>query len=369
MTTEKNALIEVEGLDESTQAGWGDYPLDTVFVRTEQRTVNEVLARIRKGRYKLDPDFQRAFLWSLEKQSRLIESCLMRIPLPVFYVAESKSGEIIVVDGLQRLTTFLRFCDDEFKLQNLGEKKKSESLEGKKFTQLPLALRERLEDTQLIFYIIDSKAPERAKLDIFERVNSGVPLTRQQMRNCLYSGGATTFLLDASKSDQFLRATGKSLDAKSMRDREAINRFCAFKLLGTEQYSGDMDSFLGDALDNVNKMNAADLKQLKEAFATSMKMNHLVFKDHAFRKSLTKSHFQSQIPRTILNISLFDTLSVAFSKIPEVSASEREKIWKVCANLVEDSKFADAITYSTNSTKQVRTRFRMTEEALSGYFN
>ncbi|MDM8524444.1 DUF262 domain-containing protein [Desulfococcaceae bacterium HSG8] len=76
---------EIEGIDTSVPetVGWGDYPLDSVFVRHEQRTVREVVRRIRKGRFILNPDFQRDFVWSVKKQSRLIESCLMRIPLPV----------------------------------------------------------------------------------------------------------------------------------------------------------------------------------------------------------------------------------------------------------------------------------------------
>ena len=109
----------------------------------------------------------------------------MRIPLPVFYVAEAKDGTIIVVDGLQRLTAFARYLDDEFPLTGLdgdAELRERNSLVGKRFSDLPLALSERIEDTQLTLYVLDSKAPERARLDIFERVNSGVPLSRQQMR-------------------------------------------------------------------------------------------------------------------------------------------------------------------------------------------
>lgn len=97
---------EPEGLDVGTSDGWGDYPLDAVLVRTEPRSVSEVVRRIENKRYVLDPDFQRDFVWPLQKQSKLIESCIMRIPLPVFYVAEAPDGRIIVVDGLQRLTTF-----------------------------------------------------------------------------------------------------------------------------------------------------------------------------------------------------------------------------------------------------------------------
>ena len=82
--------------------------MDSVFVRREERTVNEAVQRINRGRYQLDPDFQRTFVWEPLKQSKLIELCSMRISLPVFYVAEAKDGRIIVRDGLQRLTTLQR---------------------------------------------------------------------------------------------------------------------------------------------------------------------------------------------------------------------------------------------------------------------
>src|ERR1700730_13985947 len=153
-----------EGLDPVTSDGWGDYPLDAVFVRTETRSVSEVVKRIENKRYILDPDFQRDFVWPNQKQSKLIESCVMRIPLPVFYVAEAKDGRIIVVDGLQRLTTFARYLGDTFKLSGLtsGEDGTgSHALEGKFFDDLPLSLQERIQDTQLTMYILDAKAPER----------------------------------------------------------------------------------------------------------------------------------------------------------------------------------------------------------------
>src|SRR6202166_2006288 len=108
-----------EGVDTVTSDGWGDYPLDAVFVRTETRSVSEVVKRIENKRYILDPDFQRDFVWPNQKQSKLIESCVMRIPLPVFYVAEAKDGRIVVVDGLQRLTTFVRFIGNQFRLTGL----------------------------------------------------------------------------------------------------------------------------------------------------------------------------------------------------------------------------------------------------------
>ena len=88
-----------------------DPPLDTTLIRTESRTIFEVLRRIGQDNYIMDPDFQRDFIWDERKQSKLIESVLMRIPLPVFYIAENEDGRVVVVDGLQRLSTFRHFVE------------------------------------------------------------------------------------------------------------------------------------------------------------------------------------------------------------------------------------------------------------------
>src|SRR5436853_7006488 len=89
----------VEGYEAPTPGGWEDYPLDELAIRDERRTAEDVVRRIEKGRFVLDPDFQREFVWDDKKQSRLIESILMRIPPPVFYAAEATEGRRIVVDG------------------------------------------------------------------------------------------------------------------------------------------------------------------------------------------------------------------------------------------------------------------------------
>lgn len=358
---------EPEGTDASQPSGWGsDYPLDAVFVRNEQRTVSEVVKRINAGRYQLDPDFQRDFVWPVDKQSRLIESCIMRIPLPVFYVAEALDGRIAVVDGLQRLTTFDRFLRGEFALiLKTGEDQPPHPLDGRKFLQLPIQLQERIEDTQLTLYILDSKAPERAKLDIFERVNSGVPLTRQQMRNCLFNGPATAWLKEAAVSPEFLAASGRSLQRKSMRDREAINRFCAFYLLGEGSYkSGDMDDFLARGLKYMTE-KSSELKNLTKVFAHSMEANRYLFKEHAFRKSLARE--DPLVFRSVLNIALFDVFSILLADFTmEDIKSHANEIRDMSRALINDEKFNHAITLSTNSTKQVHYRFQTAREAFKG---
>lgn len=354
--TSSYKVEEPEGLDNPLDAGWADYPLDAVFVRTEPRTVGDVVDRIKRKRYILDPDFQRDFVWPNPKQSKLIESCIMRIPLPVFYVAEAKDGRIIVVDGLQRLTTFYRYINDQFRLTNLGAKdsETEHPLEGKLFSELPVSFQERVLDTPLTMYILDAKAPERARLDIFERVNSGEPLTRQQMRNALYNGPATVWLKKASESPIFRKATGNSLNARTMRDREAINRFCAFKLLTTKEYRGDMDTFLAKGLAALAKLSDDQREQLFVQFEGSMALNEELFKEHAFRKSLASGPGAT---RSIINISLFEVSAEAMSEVSSLDAEGKNFLREEIINLLDDEKFVNAITYSTNSSTQVRARF------------
>ena len=346
---------EPEGLDAAV-CSWGEYPLDELLIRHEHRTVHDVLRRIAGDSYVMDPDFQRDFIWPEDKQSKLIESVIMRIPLPVFYLAEDTQGRAIVVDGLQRLSTFRNFVGDGFRLQ-LPDRA---DLHGRRFSELPMKFQNRVEDCNLTFYIIDAKAPDRARLDIFERVNGGVPLTRQQMRNCLFMGKATRFLKAEAASELFLDVTGKSLNSKTMRDREFVNRFCGFRLLGANQYRGDMDGYLAATLTQMNEMGDCELADLSVRFRRGLANNRMLFNRHSFRKSLAAGE-----GRTVINASLWDVMSTGLS-------GHSEAIVKACADdlrqavrkLLQDEEFNTSITYATNDTDRVRHRFARSTEVL-----
>ena len=351
MTTERvdSEIEEPEGIGLDEDSSWGDYPLDTVLIRNESRTVDDVLRRVGQGRYVLDPDFQRDFIWTDLKQSKLIESVLMRIPLPVFYLAEDSEGKMIVVDGLQRLSTFIRFVDGELQLRL----KEQGELDGKRFADLSPKLQNRIEDCNLTLYVIDSKVPERARLDIFERVNSGVPLTRQQMRNSLYSGAGTRFLKEEARTPLFLKATGGSLRTSSMRDREFVNRFCGFQLLPLNGYRGEMDDFLADTLECMNQMEDAELSRLSTEFQNGLNNNLIVFGEHAFRK-----HFEGQTRRSVINASLWDIMSTGLSRFPtDIVKSRADNLRDALHKLMDDDDFIASITYGTNDTRRVNHRF------------
>ncbi len=346
---------EIEGLDQHNEL-WDDYPIDALLIRSVNRTIYDVIRRIKQNNYVMDPDFQRDFIWPIDKQSKLVESVLMRIPLPVFYMAENDEGKSVVVDGLQRLSTFYRFVSNKQKLQ-LPDRN---DLNGKRFEDLSPKLQNRIEDFNLTFYIIDSNAPDRACLDIFERVNSGVPLTRQQMRNSLFMGKATKFLKDESKTDIFLKVTGYSLNTKNMRDREFVNRFCAFRVLGTKNYRGDMDEHLAKVLREMNTMRDDELTKLSDQLRRSLANNYELFGRHAFRKSMTG---QISSYRSVINASLWDVMSTGLCRYTEDQVRNHAEILRVAIqSLLQDEKFVESVTIGTNDTRRVNHRFKVTRE-------
>lgn len=352
---------ELDGYDSPGPGGWEGYPLDELAIRDERRTASDVIRRIKSGRFILDPDFQRGFVWDKDKQSRLIESILLRIPLPVFYVAEDDDGRLIVVDGRQRLTTLLHFLDSTLGLQL----KDRPELDGKRFDNLDVRLQNRVEDCQLLFYIIDRSVPERARLDIFERVNGGEVLTRQQMRNAIYNGRATEFLRDEAATGLFLEATGGSLNASKMQDREMINRFCSFWLLDLDAYKGDMDEWLANGLLTMHKSDINELEQLRSRFRLAMKNNLIVFGRQAFRK-----HTLQNQRRSVLNASLFDVMSTGLARYSEAIVTENAEVLRQrFFELMEDDHFIKAITYGPNTPREVRTRFRISRAMLAEVFD
>lgn len=351
----------LEGYEHPVPGGWEGYPLDELAIRDERRTTSDVIRRIKNERFVLDPDFQRGFVWDKDKQSRLIESILLRIPLPVFYVAEDDEGRLIVVDGRQRLTTLLHFLGNKLALLL----KDRPELDGKRFCDLDVRLQNRVEDCQLLFYIIDRSVPERARLDIFERVNGGEVLTRQQMRNAIYNGLATAFLRDEAETAIFREATRGSLNTDKMQDREMINRYCSFRILNLETYRGDMDEWLANGLEKMNKASPDKLEQLSTSFRRAMRNNLTVFGRQAFRKH--RAHNQG---RSVINASLFDVMSTGLARYSESSvANKAEALRERFFELMDDEEFIHAITYGPNTPREVRTRFRIANAMFEEVFD
>ncbi len=177
-------------------------------------------------------------------------------------------------------------------------------------------------------------------------------------------GKATRFLKEEANTDLFSRVTGQSLRSSTMRDREFVNRFCGFQLLTLQQYRGEMDDFLANTLQHMNAIGEEKISELSSDFRKGLENNFLVFGEHAFRK-----HSQTQERRSVINASLWDVMATGLSKydrsVVEGHAGQlRDAFYK----LMENEEFIAAITYGTNDTRRVLSRFNMAQRMFLEVF-
>lgn len=291
-------------------------PYNPLLIRVEpkQFTIENTVSKIEKEEIDLNPDFQRKFVWTdITRKSRLIESILLRIPLPMFYLAQDEDGIYHVLDGLQRLTVLESYFKNEFRLKNLEylsdcEGKFFENKKVKSDKNLEGKYVRRIKDTMLHFNVVDSGTPEQAKYDIFRRINTGgKPLNRQEMRNAMASKDTRKLLHSLANLTIFKKATGYSVKDTRFADQELVLRFIGFYLIDNDlpkakHYSGNMASFLDDIIEILNKYYSHKVsfcEKLTENFQKSMENAYQLFEDRAFKRKTTR----------ILNKALFLSLS------------------------------------------------------------
>jgi Protein of unknown function DUF262 len=342
-----------------------------IDVQTRQPTVDLLLSRLKRGVLDLQPDFQRtAGIWSEANQSRLIESLLLRIPLPTLYAAESGEEGWAIVDGIQRLTTIARFVDPEvigatpLKLRGLQY---LQQYEGMRYDDLPPALQTRIDETELIVHLIRAGTPEPVKFNIFARINTGGrPLTPQELRHALIPGRARELLKELANSSAFLDATQGSVSPKRMADREMVLRFLAFRLTPPEQYTrGDLDAFQRQAMRMINDLPVAEIDRLSNEFAEAMRAGQGIFGKHAFRK-----RFSGQDYRSPVNKALFESVSVNLALLARYGLSELtrqpEMVMDGFLDLMESGDFTWAISGGTGDVKKVHRRFGAIKDLFQG---
>lgn len=336
-----------------------------IRVRSQTMTVDLLLSRIFHKEIVLHPDFQRNEVWSDVARSRLIESALIRIPLPALYMDATDEDRWLVIDGLQRLSTFHRFVTEQtFSLSGLEF---LSDFENRKYDELPRTFQRRIGETQMDVYLIDKGTPPAVKYNIFKRINTGgMPLSPQEIRHALNQGPATDLLARLASSQGFLAATQGSVKPKRMDDREAVLRALAFLITPYTQYpsNGDFDAFLNDALAQLNSMTDDQRAHLEASFSRSMRAANQIFGREAFRKMYLPH--QSRPP---VNKALFEAWAVVLAKCTEAQIAElvqnRESLRNKSRDKTRgDYEFFTAISAATGDKRKVVRRFEVVESIV-----
>jgi Protein of unknown function DUF262 len=303
--------IEVEDTGDIAQP----FDPEDIDVITKPMTIDLLLSRVRSEAINLQPDFQRRWgIWDDKRQSRLIESLLLRIPVPSLYAAEDSNEDWEIVDGVQRLYSIAHFIEpslideDPLVLSHLGT---LDNFNNRDFESLPQKLKRRLKETELLVHVIRKGTPPEVKYSIFERINTGsLVLSAQELRHAITPGPARELLKEWALLDVFKKATDYSVKSDRMGDRELVLRFIAFRLNPYTEYKvQDFDAFLLKAMNDLNSISSKRQAQLKTDFTQGMSSAYLAmmpsgsFIDWGIAGIQSTKHFSKRFPLTWLRLT------------------------------------------------------------------
>jgi hypothetical protein len=346
------------------------YSPDDIFVENKPFSLKQLIDLIDSKDIELDPSFQRNFVWDNTRQSRLIESIFLGLPLPSIYLSQYDDGTLTIVDGLQRLNTIRKFMKGELRLSNLEY---LEECNGKTFSQLsevltPLRIR-RFSQTQIMCFVIDYRSPNKLKYDLFRRLNTGgKPLNNQEIRNCLSRVPLQKALKEMVSSAEFRNATDGSVKDTRMDAQESALRFMYFYDQYNEHnalgdYSGNMDSALDEYVEKINRRT--DFQNYISSYLQSLSDAFTLFGKYAFRKVYTNYEHSR---RNQVNKLLMMTICVLLAKHRELyrkGIEHKKNLTPELANLIaNDPFFFNAITWSTNSKVNINYVFNKIKTIL-----
>ncbi|NNM78558.1 DUF262 domain-containing protein [Sphingomonas sp. ID1715] len=344
---------------------------DDIDVVTRSMTVDLLLSRTESEMIDLQPDFQRRWgVWDARRQSRLIESLLLRIPLPVLYAAEDEDERWEIVDGIQRLSTIARFIKPQIiggQPLTLTGLEYLHDYEGKDFEGLSSRLKMRLRETELIIHLIRKGTPPEVKFNIFARINTGgMALSAQELRHAITPGKARDLLQTWASLPSFIHATDGSVRPIRMDDRELVLRFAAFYMLGLESYKQpDMDGFLITAMKAINETDETALSVMQFNFVSAMETASKIFGHDAFRK-----RFEKDAARLPINKAVFEALSVSLARLTHAQLATLEQRAEALRHgfmaLCHDRSFESAISQGTGDIRKVNRRFSAISDLIAG---
>lgn len=297
------------------------------------------------------PDFQREYVWDNPKASRLIESLLLNIPIPVVYLAENEQAEYLVVDGHQRIFSIVRYLDNQFRLSGL---RISEEFKGLRFFELPEREQRFLKRRMLRAIIITAESHHSMKFEIFERLNTGgVALNAQEVRNAIYRGVLNDRIKELETNDDFRVCIGRTKPRKRMVDRELIVRFMALKQR-FEVYRPPLLRFLNDFMSDYQNPDENWLEEVSGSFVETCERVSACLGAAAFRVI----NEDGEPTERNLNRALYDAQMLSFSMVVGEPDWEtiRQDIFARTAGLVEDDDFENAIRRATGDRARLRAR-------------
>ena len=346
--------LEPENGDEAPVVKPDDHPVTSQIC---DWTISALTDKLDRGLLDLQPLFQREYVWATrpELPSRLIESLLLKIPIPPIYFGKVPGARLEVIDGQQRLTTLVKFVQNQFALSKL---RRMSSLNGKLFKELT-KIQEKILDEPIRTIVIDAAGNTELRYEVFERLNRGsMALNEQELRNCVFRGPFNDLLAELEKDPNWRKVKGGTSPDGRFKERETILRFFAFANR-LPQYSGNLKAFLNEYMGHYAPQGDSALKAHATTFRQTMQNIYAVFGPNSARlyeinPRTNNGAWDTKFSVTALDIQASALMNRPPAKVQQAAEQIREMF---LFTMLTDVEMQDAISRRTGSTAQTKIRF------------
>ncbi|MED1863798.1 DUF262 domain-containing protein [Fictibacillus nanhaiensis] len=335
-------------------------------------SIREFQAMKQDGELELQPEYQRNFVMDSARASKLIESVLLDVPIPVIYLAEENDSVYSVIDGQQRLTTFISFLEGKLpdgKDFNLTGLKVLKEYNRKQYIDLPKEMQMKIKKTTIHTIIIKNESHENIKFEIFERLNTGsIKLNEDEIRNTIYRGSYIKLLSELENNETFHMLVRKDNFKNRMIYRGMILRFFALSEKTYLNYKPSMKQFSNKELRDNRYMSKEKYEEYKKRFLKVVDLVKLVFGDKAFRRFIPgdSENVNGKWSTSKINMALFDIQMcgfVIYDKYQIISKADqiRERLIKLMS---QNEEFINSIEIKTSDKNVLTKRFRIWLDVL-----
>ncbi|QSI78511.1 DUF262 domain-containing protein [Niveibacterium microcysteis] len=308
---------------------------------------------VSNGAINVSPHYQRRDRWPTDKQSALIESFLLNVPVPPIYLSEDEYGQYSVIDGKQRITAIEDFLNGSLRLRAL---KRFPELEGSRFKDLPTQLQNALTVRPYIrVTTLLKQSDANLKYEVFLRLNTGGDkLKDQEIRNVAYAGPLNDMLFVLSEhaflKDRLKISGEKSAAYRNMDDVEHVLRFFTLH----ERWEA-MGGSLSEAMDEfMARFRNVSSTEMESLFLHCLESCQRIWGRNAFQKP-TSSGWRDQLISPLYDAQMVGVSFLSEAEV-EAVAGNRPAVVRATRKLFTDSAFLKAVTQGTNTPSSVRYR-------------
>lgn len=340
---------------------------ESLVIQQSDFSLSSICDMVESDSIDLTPPYQRRDRWNEEKQSRLIESFLLNVPVPPVYLSEEDYGSYSVIDGKQRITAITRFIGGKLRLTGVKE---LQEINGLYFKDLPDSVRNALKIRPYIRAItILRQSDSELKYEVFLRLNTaGEGLKPQEIRNVAFSGKLNNLLEVLAKNPilkKCLKIDSESSNSyKKMEDIEHVLRFFTLR-----QNWRNMRGQLAAEMDQYMRANRNpdqnEIQNLQSIFENSITNCQEIWGGKIFAKPLGNNQWRSQLISPLYDAEMVAISMLSPAKLDKIKSAKQSAIDGV-ENLYEDKDFRHSVLQATNTPSSIVTRIQKMYDMLDG---